>query len=163
MTDNTLNPQIREIDYGVRSLRKLKIYPMSMSDQKKFGELFKKVVEEYLAQTPEGPMNQADLLPFASFIVKLVGENIKEILKIITELRDNELATFFDDVTNTQMSQIIMAVVEENFESPSKNLIGLWETVAQLFPLERLSLPFSSDMDNGTSATSTQEDSEKED
>ena len=162
MTEETLNPQIREIDVGVRSLRKLKIYPMSMADQKKFGELFKKVVEEYLAQTPDGPMDQSDLLPFASFIVKLVGDNIKEILKLITDLREQELETFFNDVTNAQMSTIIMAVVEENFESPSKNLIGLWETVGQLFPLERLSQPFLSDTGSGESATSTAEVSEME-
>lgn len=156
MTDN-LNPQVRYIDIGVRELRKLTIYPMSMADQKRFGKMFQKIVEEYLSQTPDGPMQTEDLMPFAQFLIKLIGENIKEVLKIITELREQELDRFFDDVTNNQMSQIIMAVYEENFDKPSKNLLGLFETVRQLFPLERLSQPSLNDTDSTTSATSTPE------
>ncbi|MGW8180914.1 MAG: hypothetical protein ACWGQW_19460 [bacterium] len=156
MTDN-LNPQVREIEIGVRSLRKLTIYPMSMADQKRFGKVFQQVVEEYLSQTPEGPMQSEDLIPFAQFLIKLIGDNIKEVLKIITDMRDKEIETFFEEVTNAQMSDIIMAVFEENFDKPSKNLMSLFETVKLLFPLERLSQPFSNDTASGISATSTPE------
>lgn len=157
-----LNPQIREVDYGVRSLRKLTIYPMSMADQKKFGSMFQEIIEEYLNQTPDGPMNASDLLPFATMVLKLIGENIKELLKLITDLRDRELDTFFDEVTNVQMSNIINAVYEENFDTPSKNLTGLVETIKQLFPSERQLQPFLSDTDNGTLPTSSPEVTEKE-
>jgi len=156
MTDN-LNPQIREIEIGVRSLRKITIYPMSMADQKRFGKVFQKIVEEYLSQTPEGPMKQDDLIPFAQFLLRLIGDNIKEVLKIVTDMRDKELDMFFDEVTNSQMSEIIVAVFEENFDKPSKNLMSLFEIVKQLFPLERLSQLSSNDTANMTSPTSTSE------
>lgn len=163
MTED-LNPQIKEIKIGVRSLRKLKIYPMSMADQKKFGEVFKQMVEEYLAQTPEGPMKNEDLLPFAGFVIKLIGENITEVLKIITDMRDQEIESFYSEITNNQLTELINTVYEENFGKPGKNLMGLFETAKEVF--ESLSLSarplqqFSNDTANGISATSIPEDSE---
>jgi len=39
-----LNPQITDVDIGVRDLRTIKIYPLSLKDEKLFGDAFQKML-----------------------------------------------------------------------------------------------------------------------
>ena len=73
-----LNPQIREVTIGVRSLRKIKIYPMSMADQTRFIKLVEEVLNTYFAQLEGEEELAVDKLPaFIMSLTDVVGKNIK--------------------------------------------------------------------------------------
>lgn len=166
MTDNTqdLNPQIRTVDVGIRNLRKIKIYPMSMADQSNFVELLKGAIESYLNLTAEsGSFTESDLLPFIASVTKMVSENSKEFIKIVTDENEVNPDTFFDEVTNMQMSTIVKIIVDDNFEAPSKNVMSLLRTITNLFQWRRQSPMSLNDTDNSDSTISTEEPLEKED
>ena len=163
---NKLNPQIREVEVGVRDLRKIKIYPMSMADQTAFIELIKGAIESYFELTVEKgkkDMEDTDLLPFIAALTKMVGDNSKEFIKIVTDPDQVDPEEFYKDVTNAQMSEIVRIVVEDNFEDPAKNVMSLFQKVQNLFQWKR-QLPTSlNDTVNLDSTTSTESPSEKED
>jgi len=162
MTDR-LNPQIREIDTGIRNLRKIKIYPMSMADQSNLIEILKDAIESYLNLTADsGKFDEGDLLPFISSIAKIVAENSKQFIKIITDPDEVDYDIFFNEVTNTQMSEIIKIIVNDNFEKPSKNVMSLLPTIMNLFQWRRQSAMSLNDMDSLDSTISTKEPLEKE-
>jgi hypothetical protein len=161
--EQLLNPQIKDVTYGTRDLRKFKIYPMSIADQKRLGTIVQGVLETYFAQTAGGEITEDNMIPFIQGITKIVGDNLHEVLKIVTDLKKSEIESFFEHSTNMQMTEIIEIIVRENFEKPSKNVKSLFETMKELFPLERLSPPSLNDIPSTTSVTSIEEVSEKED
>jgi len=161
--EQLLNPQIQPIDVGVKNLRNINIYPMSMAGQAQFGKVIQAAIESYLARTPEGvELTQEDVLPFAQDLIGLVKDNIQEILKIVTDLSGKEREEFFNDITNLQMTQIAITIVEVNFEGPAKNVLGLVERVKDLFLSQRPSQQSLNDTVSTISATSTEEVSETE-
>jgi hypothetical protein len=164
--EQNLNPQIRSVDVGIRNLRKISIYPMSMADQTAFIELLKGAIESYFALTAEkgkAGMDESDLLPFISSLTQMVGDNSKEFIKIVTDPDKVDPETFYEKVTNMQMSEIVKIIVEDNFEAPSKNVMSLSQTIQNLFQWKR-PLPTSlNDTDSLDSTISTKDPSGKED
>ena len=165
--EEKLNPQITSVYIGTRNLRKVVLYPMAMADQKEFGSIFQKTLEEYFNRTTESEsISQEDLLPFIADLKGIIGDNMLEILRIVSDLEKEEVDKFFREATTLQVTEIVNKVVEANFEDPLKNLQSLFEKGMNLyeqFQLKRQLLAFLSDTTNTTSDTSTEEASEKED
>jgi hypothetical protein len=161
--EQNLNPQIRSVEIGVRDLRKISIFPMSMSDQAKFTDLLQEALNVFFEQAPGGDLNEENLLPLFASLGKLVSKNSQEFIKIVTDKDQVDPKEFFDEVTNTQMSVIIGHIITDNYEEPSKNALSLFQTIKSLFQWERLLPTSSNDIVNTTLDTSTQEDGEKED
>jgi len=159
-----LNPQIREVTIGVRNLRNIKIYPMSMADQTRFIKLIEEVLNTYFAQLKGEEELSADKLPaFIMSLTDVVGKNIKDLMNIVIDPEEISADDFFNDTTNTQMSEIVTHIVQDNFEEPSKNVMGLVKTFKNMFQLTRPSQQSLNDMLNIDSEISTEEVSEKED
>ena len=165
--EQKLNPQIQDVYIGVKDLRKVILYPMSMADQKKFGVIFQKGLEEYFKRTTDKEeISKEDILPFIVDMKKVISDNLLEILKIVSDLRDADIDKFFGEATSLQVTEIINKVVEANFEEPLKNLQSLFEKgmdLYQQFQLKRQLLPLLNDTLDTTLGTSIQEASEKED
>jgi len=161
--ERKLNPQIRDAEMGIKDLRKIKIYPMSMADQKKLGGILQGVLEAYFKETVDGGLTEDNMIPFIKTITQILSDNIQEVLKIVTDLSESEINSFFEYTSNLQMARIVEIVVEENFEEPSKNVRSLYTRIQDLFQLERQSPPSSNDTPNMISATSTEEATEMED
>jgi len=116
------NPQVTETDIGVRTLRKIKIYPLSMGDQLKLTDLVSEAMQAFFGMQAEG---SDDLTPeFIAFVTNLLKENIDRILEMIT---DEKPLLFKKDCTNTQLSEIIAIVYQENFEGPLKKVRSLFQ------------------------------------
>jgi hypothetical protein len=164
--EQKLNPQIKEVYIGTRDLRKVTIYPLSISDQKRFGAIMQKALEEYFARTTDKEeLTQEDMLSFIVDIKGVVSENLLEILKIISDLREKDIAKFFEEATNLQVSEIVSHVVEVNFEEPLKNLQSLFEkgmTLYEQFQSRRQLQQFSNDTASILSPTFTGKVTEKE-
>ena len=157
--EKNLNPQITDVDVGVRDLRIVKIYPLSLKDEKLFADVFQQTLKKYFEQTiDEGDEEQ--ISRFVGEILKLIEENFIKILGLVTDENGQEL---FDSLTSMQASQIVMAIYRTNFEEPLKNAEGLLNKVKTLFQLRRPSQPFLSDMPSGILDTSIPEPLETED
>lgn len=159
-----LNPQIRDAEIGTRSLRKIKIYPMSMADQTRFITLLEEVLNSYFKH--KGKTDEIDEDNLVSFIMSLtdvLGKNVKDMIKMVLDSDEIKPDGFFENVTNTQMSEILTFVIEDNFEEPAKNVLSLFKKYKELFLLERQSPTSLKDMPNTTSDISSENHSEKGD
>ena len=128
-----LNPQIRTVGIGTRTLREIVIYPLSMADQIR---LFDKMAES--VKSYEGSETDSELDSFEA-IMSLIRDNLITILEFVTE----EKVTL-DDLTNEQFASLCEIVYEMNFEGAAKKLKSLFERVQSVLPLKRLSQNSSS-------------------
>jgi len=147
-----INPQITEIEIGIREMRKIKIYPLSMSDQLKLTDLISTAIAAQFAKEEGGDM------ALVAFIVELVKENLGRILTMVTDEDDKLL----EEVSNLQAASIAEVVYETNYGIVAKNFKSLFEKVMTLFPSERPLPQSASDMDTDLT-TSTKSPSETED
>ena len=146
-----INPQITEIEIGIREMRKIKIYPLSMSDQLKLTGLISTAVAAQVAKEEGGD------IAIVAFIVELVKENLGCILTMVTGEDDKLL----EEVSNLQAAAISEVVYEMNYGIVVKNFKSLFEKVMTLFPSERPLPQFASDTDTELT-TSTENPSETE-
>ena len=157
--EKNLNPQITDVDVGVRDLRTVKIYPLSLKDEKLFADIFQEALQKYFASgVDEGDEEQVS--KFVGEILKLIEENFIKILGLVTDENGQEL---FDSMTNMQASQVVMVIYRTNFEDPLKNAESLLNKVKTLFQLRRPLQPFLNDMPSSILGTSMPEVSETED
>ena len=143
-----LAPKFDELSIGVRSLRKVTIYPLSVADQIKIkmlvAELFSILENRPLAGVSlEGVSDDDEMVnlisaesledgaDFISKIIDAIAENIEQVIGYVTEESDNVTLA---DMTNDQLVDLIGIIVEKNFETPGKKLIKVVQKVKGLFP-----------------------------
>jgi hypothetical protein len=129
-TFEALNPQAVDAIIGVRSLRKITIYPLSMSDQLRTTDLIAKIMEGFATRT------DLEDVAFVAYIVEIIKENLAEILGMVTELDGKDL---LKDLTNKQGVEIAEHVFDMNYGSIAKNVRSLAEKVKNLFQSARQS------------------------
>lgn len=149
-----LNPQIMEVDVGIRELRKIKIYPLSMGDQLELTDLIS------AALTAQFARDDWSDIEIVSFIVNLINENLGKVLDMITDEGGQAL---IKDISNVQAAEIAEAIYTVNYESIAKNLKSLSGKVSKLFVSERPLPASASGTDTGlnpsTESTSKTEES----
>jgi len=133
-----LNPQIMEIEIGIRELRKIKIYPLSMSDQLKLTDLISSALAAEFAKEEGGD------IALITFIVNLVKDNLGRVLTMVT---DEDGDSLLNEISNLQAASIAQVVYDVNYGIVAKNFGSLFGKLKALFLSER-PLPQSvSDMD----------------
>ena len=138
--EKRLNPQIAEADVGTRNLRTIKIYPLSMSHQKKLTEKIATVLAAF-ADLKEGTEGTIALI---SYLLTFVTENLEEILGMAT---DEDASKLMDELTVDQADEIGTIIYEQNYEGLLKKVQNLFKgKLASL--TKRLSQPLSNDTDN---------------
>ena len=125
-TDKRINPQVKDAEIGIRDLRKIKIYPLSMSDQFKMTDLITQAISGFFSAK-----DAATDVAFIAFVVNLIKENFTKILDLVTDDSGEEL---IDVITNSQAAVIIEIIFDENFGSVVKNSQSLIEKIKNLFP-----------------------------
>jgi len=148
-----LNPQITDAEIGVRNLRNIVIYPLSVGNQLRATDLITDAVNTFM-----GTEDQSDIAT-VTMIVNLIKNNIQTILGFVT---DEEVDTLLDDMTNDQMVKIVTVIYEVNFEKISKNLKGLFEKAKEVFPSERPLQQFVNTMGDTDLNTSSSGDTKTE-
>lgn len=153
-----LNPRITEIQIGIRDMRKIKIYPLSIYDQQQFVDKLQKALEEFFM----GGAQKGDM-EFAVFLVDLIKRNIEVVLEMVSDMKTPEIRKAMREMDNFQLSEIARTIYEKNFEGASKNLGGLRGVIAKLWTPQRPSqqlqksmafqLKQSSDGASGTEAS----------
>jgi len=144
-----LNPQIVDVEIGIRSLRKIKIYPLSMADQLKLTKLVSDAVA--------GQMSTAGDIEIVPFVLQMIKDNIGQVLTMTTD----EDAELLSEISNMQMIEIADVLFDVNYGAVSKNFKSLSEKLMGLFQSERPSPPSANDTDT-VLETSTEKPSETE-
>jgi hypothetical protein len=154
--NDRLNPSIKEVKIGIRRLRKIKIYPLSASDQFKMTDMINAGLQAFAGSQD---LNNVE---FVATLVTLVQENIGKIIELITDEKDRG-DHILDELTNAQIVEIADIIYEVNYETIQKKVTSLLGMLTETLPTGRLSQQFSEDIPNIDLETSTQSDSEMED
>jgi len=114
-----MNPQISTVEVGIRSLREVFIYPLSVSDQFKLTEIITSVIQE-VSSVPDG----SDDMVIVNIAVDAIKINLAKILVFVL---DEKESITFEELTNTQLMEIVDIIFETNYEGIIKNLKRLLE------------------------------------
>ncbi len=137
-----LNPQITEVEIGVRSLRKITLYPLAVGDQMKMTSIIASSVSGFLVSK-----ESKDEVLMIGFFISAINDNLAKFLALALGEKEQdgkfpETEKTLEDITNLQSSEIAGVIYATNYEESVKNFQSLFEKVKKLFPLEG-SLPES--------------------
>ena len=122
---NDLNPGVAELEIGIRSLRKIRIYPMSVGNQLELDDVLKKASQKFFSLDTSN--QQESLAIFVASILDLIKTNIPRILGYILEDNENPEDMIKRELTNDQMIALGQIIFEQNYQ-------GLLKKVKSLFP-----------------------------
>ena len=146
--EKRINPQITKVEIGIREMRDIDIYPLSMSDQLKLTDVLSTAIGAFAVK------EDGDDIALVSFIVKLINENLGRILGMVA---DEDGEKLLEEISNIQAASIAEIIYETNYGVVAKNLKSLFGKMSMFFPSER-PLPQSvspiPDTDSNTSTES---------
>lgn len=126
----TLNPKIREVVIGIRELKKIKIYPLSVRDHLDAKEM---VVDTLAAlfNGYEDPKNMENT-EFLSRFMTLLSTNLDKIIKLVTDSTEGDV---LDDIDVEQAVEIGNIIYEVNYSFLSKTAGPLIKKIKKVLDL----------------------------
>lgn len=122
-----LNPQIANLEIGIRNLRTIKIYPLSFGDQLEMTDLITETIQKFIEA--RGDKLREDNVEFVQFIIDLLRKNLSKIIKLISDEED----TLLKEITNVQVVDMVNKIYEMNYEESVKNAQSLFEKIKPMF------------------------------
>ena len=129
-----MNPNIKTIEIGTRTLKEKKVYPLSIADQLNTADMIVDVMSEF---------SNFDVAADADVVlagVELIKNNIHKIIDFVAE-EPGDIP--LSDVTNEQLAELAGIIFEVNFEAAMGKFKALSERVKSLFPQTKLSVSSS--------------------
>jgi hypothetical protein len=123
-----LNPQITDTEIGVRELRKITIYPLSMADQLSMTDLITEAIQTFFTGA-QGFESEEQDMEFMAFVVGLIKENLSKVIEFVTDEKGEDV---LQDLTNEQASVIATIIYDVNYEPVIKNSQSLAERIRNL-------------------------------
>jgi hypothetical protein len=156
-----INPEVTDIEIGVRHLRNITFYPLSAAQQLKMTGLLEDIFKELLGMEQGG--NDESIMVFVSRVLEIIRNNIEMLVEMITDEKSDKLLA---DMTNSQLVEVVQYVYTTNYEGPLKNLLSLFQNEEEDnkwrgLVLNQLS-PQSAKSTGTPSTTSTKKGTEKE-
>ena len=150
MAQGKLNPQIVTVEVGIKSLREVTIYPLSLADQAKTARIlatvFQKVMQKLASYGDEDDLeedsNKDDIISVAKqlsdvaileFVISAIQENLETILKLVVD--EGEVISI-DELTNEQFYELAEIIYVVNYENALKNFPALWKRARGESPME---------------------------
>jgi len=132
-----LNPQIPTVTIGIRDLRNIKIYPLSLAAEFQLKDILNDALQSYMGRDAKKKLeNDAE---FIGQMIDLIKQSIVEILKLVADdITDDVL----NEITNDQATEIANVIFDQNFDKSVKNVQGLLEKIKNL-SVSRRPLPQS--------------------
>ena len=106
---NKINPQVADLEIGIRNLRTIKIYPLSLGDQLEMTDLITETIQEFFASREK--MEDKEDAEFVQFFVKILRENLDKILSLITD------EDILKELTNLQAVELADLIYEKNYSA----------------------------------------------
>jgi hypothetical protein len=136
MAQSKLNPQITTVEVGVKSLREVTIFPLSLADQTKTARVLAKAFQEVMGKLSsfgeedvisEGESlasmaKQLSDIDVMEFIASAIQDNLKIVLGLVVDENEKIL---MEELTNEQFYTLVEIIYEVNYENASKNFIAL--------------------------------------
>jgi hypothetical protein len=143
-----LNPQIATIEIGVRSLREVTIFPLSLADQTKTARILAKAFQEIMDRLSSFGENEVSLetetiasmakqlsnIDVMELIASAVQENLEIILGLVIDPHEKVL---MEELTNDQFYKLVEIIYVVNYEVTSKNFVALLKRVRGVVPPEK--------------------------
>lgn len=120
---SSMNPQITTVQVGVKSLREITLYPLSMADQFQMTDIIKEEISSIIGTD----FNDMTDFEATEVVIDAIKRNLS---KLLTYVLDKDDSVDFNEVTNAQFVDIVQKLYEVNFDVVVKNL----ETLKQKFP-----------------------------
>ena len=114
-----INPQITQVEIGVRDLRNVTLYPLALGDQLKLTDMIEEGLQAFF-KVEQG--SEESLTMFMAFMFGLIKRNLPRMLALIA--LDDDAEKLINEITNAQLDEIVQVVYEKNFAT-LKNLKGL--------------------------------------
>lgn len=160
-----LQPKIEKQIIGVRKLREITIFPMSVQDQLEMTDVITEAIQGIVSTGVD--FQSINDIAVVGVLVKVVRDNATKMLSLITdqaELRGGvskdattkkkkKKFTVLSELTNEQLTEIADKIWTMNYEGPLKNWKGLIDRVKELTSM-RQSPPSVSVMDTVSQTSS---------
>lgn len=134
---NNINPQITTTTIGVRVLREINIYPLSVMEQLKLSDVVSKAIVDFF-NTKDKIRKQVVIntenIEFVNFVVTILRENIMKVIAIST---DEDPEKVLSDMTNDQLADFIGIIYEDNFGKIRKKVSDL---IQKFLPKEEIQM-----------------------
>ena len=121
-----INPQIADLEIGIRNLRTIKIYPLSLGDQLEMTDIITETAQKFFASREE--IETKNDMDFAQFFVSILRDNIKKILGLITDETD-----IMKEISNIQTVDLANLIYEMNYAESIKNAQSLFKKIQPMF------------------------------
>lgn len=143
-----LNPQITITEIGIRTLREITIFPLSLADQTKTARILAKAFQEVMEKLSsfggeEDTLEEESLTSMAKqlsdidvmeFIASAIQDNLEIVLKLVVDPHE-EIS--MEELTNEQFYKLVEIIYEVNYEATSKNFVALLKRVRGIAPPEK--------------------------
>ena len=124
--NRTINPDAEKVQVGIKTLREITIYPLSISDQMKLTDKFSEAIEQF-SQFDRENMSNEDAI---NFIKNFLSQNLPEFMEFVVDPDETTVPTL-DEVTNKQLGIIADVVFRINYEELIKNAKDLFKRVKE--------------------------------
>lgn len=122
------NPRIKSLYIGVRNLRKIKIYPLSIGQEIETAEIIGTLINIASQEQEENDLNNLQVMEVMGKIIK---DKVSEIIAFVTDPEDNVSLHEFD---NFQFLEFIEIILDVNFGEHTKKFKEIREKLMNLFP-----------------------------
>ena len=130
-----MNPRVRDVEVGIRTLRKIKLYPLSISDQFSLSDSISEGLQVYMKEAGDGTFSAAAV----SKMIDMIRAKLPAMLKLI--FPDEQPQKLLKELDNFQIATIAEHVFVDNYGEPVKKLASLFsqkKTEQNQSALERL-------------------------
>lgn len=122
------NPRIKSLYIGIRNLRKIKIYPLSIGQEIETAEIIGTLINIASQEQEENDLNNLQVMEVMGKIIK---DKVSEIIAFVTDPKDNVSLHEFD---NFQFLEFIEIILDVNFGEHTKKFKEIREKLMNLFP-----------------------------
>jgi hypothetical protein len=149
-----MNPRVRDVEVGIRTLRKIKLYPLSLSDQFVLSDSVSQGIELYMKEAGDGSFSAV----MVSKLIDMIRAKLPSMFKLI--FPDEQPQKLMKELDNFQIATIAEIVFTDNYGEPAKKLASLFrkqtpvETESALERLTQLSAGTTPATESNTSPDS---------
>lgn len=176
------NPRIAKLEIGIREIREVKIYPLSIHDEFEMisivKDVFSKISDDKSPQVTDtsktkkrksSPTRKKEKSGF-DFLEVLAGELRNNFTEVISLITDPEDKVTLKELDNDQFADLVRLIYTMNFKESSKKLKDLFKEVAPKMEeqgingsgLKRSLQKFSETMEDTDTNTSSDSHTSKE-
>lgn len=153
-----INPQVKDVKIGIRSLRKIKVYPLSLADQLEITDMITEAIGVFFSLEAEGKMSEGPPTEFVVFVLQMIKDNIGDLIIKVTGEEDSDAV--LKELSNAQLADIVAIVYKDNFADPLEKIVDTFqaeneETMTGSI-LERLRSPSVVSTEDTSSKTSSE-------